>query len=61
MPLPSSDKRETKFTDLMPAANTDEWPSSDEMGFIESQWLAFKAALTQEFSLLQGNISLVIR
>ena len=34
---------------------TARWPSASDLGFNESQFEAFKSALTQEYALIQGN------
>jgi hypothetical protein len=34
---------------------TDEWPKPEEMGLDEAQFRAFKAGLTREFALIQGE------
>lgn len=31
------------------------WPTAAELGFNDSQYKAFKAALTQEYALIQGR------
>jgi hypothetical protein len=30
------------------------WPTANELGFDENQFLAYQAALTNEFSIIQG-------
>ena len=34
---------------------TARWPTASDLGFNESQFEAFKSALTQEYALIQGN------
>jgi len=36
------------------------WPSAYELGFNESQYQAFKTALTQEFVVIQGIAELFL-
>lgn len=36
---------------------TSEWPDAERMGLNASQYLAFKSALTQEFSIIQGILT----
>ena len=60
LPLPIKADCEQEYTDLMPASDTADWPSASDLGFNDSQYSAFKAALTQEFSLLQGTITHLI-
>ena len=35
---------------------TTRWPNASDLGFNESQFEAFKSALTQEYALIQGRV-----
>ena len=39
---------------------TTRWPTASDLGFNESQFEAFKSALTQEYALIQGRVFLSI-
>ncbi|KAF6024122.1 ZNFX1 [Bugula neritina] len=42
------------LTSPVPLQNFDEWPRAEEMGFNQSQYEAYKSALTEEFVVIQG-------
>ncbi|KAF6028545.1 ZNFX1 [Bugula neritina] len=44
----------TSLTSPVPLQNFDEWPRAEEMGFNQSQYEAYKTALTKEFVVIQG-------
>jgi len=43
------------LTSPVPLQNFDEWPRAEEMGFNQSQYEAYKSALTEEFVVIQGK------
>ena len=42
------------WTNPLPLNNPSEWPPAKDLDFNESQYEAFKAALTHEFVVIQG-------
>lgn len=59
LPLPGLEWR-PKVSDLVPLHNTEKWPQAEELGLNYSQYAAYKAALTQEFTVIQGKVSLSV-
>ena len=47
--------RDGGWTDYLPLNNPSEWPPAKDLRLNESQYEAFKAALTQEFVVIQGK------
>ena len=54
LPLPTKAWQSGNYTDPVPVNNTNVWPAATELGFNNSQYAAYKAALTQDFSVIQG-------
>ena len=48
LPLPFKADCDQEYTDLMPASDTTDLPSASELGFNDSQYSAFKAAIVRE-------------
>jgi len=46
---------ENSLTSPVPLQNFYKWPGAEEMGFNQSQYEAYKSALTQEFIVIQGK------
>ena len=54
LPLPPQAWQSGNYTDPVPVNNTTVWPTATELGLNDSQYAAYKAALTQDFSVIQG-------
>ncbi|XP_054723705.1 NFX1-type zinc finger-containing protein 1-like [Uloborus diversus] len=46
--------RYNMFLTNVPVLMSDKWPSKEKFGFDDTQYEAFKAAITKEFSIIQG-------
>ena len=47
-------KAESEYAKNCPATDEKRWPTAQQMGFNESQYDAFKLALTSKLALIQG-------